>query len=279
MTFRPPRHCRKSCISRGPSPRYIAPHPDQRERARRTAAASTQRAKPPCNLPLKGTGTELCAHQPPTLHWINLNMNTSLTLVCTALLLANTASAFAASSVDLTVKGVITPNACTPTFSGGGVVDHGKIASKDLVQNNPTTLPKAMLKLSINCEGPTAIAIRPVDNRAGTATGSSDFGLGLINTNKKLGRFYLTPLNMVADAVPVQPIASGDGGRTWYAEWAWELQTLWGAGALDDATTLLPVKDLVMDLEVTTQIARADQFDFSEEQPIDGSGTLEVMYL
>ena len=206
-------------------------------------------------------------------------MNKSLTLVCTALLLASTAPAFAASSVDLTVKGLITPNACTPTISGGGVVDHGKIASKDLIQNNPTHLPRITLQLAINCEGLTAIAIRPIDNRAGTSIGSSDFGLGRINENKKLGRFYLTPLNMVADAVAVQPIASGDGGRTWYAEWAWELQTLWGVGALDDATALVPIKNLVMDLEVSTTIARADQFDFSEEQPIDGSGTLEVMYL
>ncbi len=220
-----------------------------------------------------------CALQQPTLHWNNLKMNKSLTLLGTALLLASSASAFAASSVDLTVKGLITPNACTPVISGGGVVDHGKIASKDLVQNSPTSLPKFTLQLTINCEGLTAMAIRPIDNRAGTSTGSSDFGLGLINENKKLGRFYLTPLNMVADAVAVQPIASGDGGRTWYAEWAWELQTLWGVGALDDATRLIPIKDLVMDLEVATQIARADQFDFSEEQPIDGSGTLEVMYL
>ncbi|QLG95077.1 DUF1120 domain-containing protein [Pseudomonas yamanorum] len=206
-------------------------------------------------------------------------MNKSLNLVGTALLLASTTSAFAASTVDLTVKGLITPNACTPAISGGGVVDHGKIASKDLVQNNPTPLPRVMLQLTINCEGLTAIAIKPIDNRGGTATSSFDFGLGLVNGNKKLGRFYLTPLNMVADAVTVQPIASGDGGRTWYAERSWELQTLWGVGAMDNATTLLPVKDLVMDLEVSTSIARADQFDFSEEHPIDGSGTLEVMYL
>lgn len=206
-------------------------------------------------------------------------MNKHLIALGSALLITTALPTFAASTVDLTVKGLITPNACTPTLSGGGVVDHGKIASKDLTQNNPTALPRVTLQLAINCEGPTTLAIRPIDNRTGTSVQSSDFGLGLINENKKLGRFYLTPLNMVADAVAVQPIASVDGGRTWYAERNWELPSLWGVGALDDATALVPVKDLVIDLEVGTTIARADQFDFSDEQPIDGSGTLEVMYL
>jgi hypothetical protein len=207
------------------------------------------------------------------------DMNKHLIALGSALLITTSLPTFAASAVDLTVTGMITPNACTPTISGGGIADHGKIASKDLVQNNPTTLPKVTLQLTINCEGLTPLAIRPVDNRSGTSTGGSDFGLGMVNEDKKLGRFYLTPLNMVADTVSVQPIASGDGGRTWYAERSWELYTLWGVGAMDDATTLLAVKDLVMDLEVGTQIARADQFTFNDDHSIDGHGTLEVLYL
>jgi len=208
-----------------------------------------------------------------------IEMSKSLTLSSIALLLASAAPAFAASNVDLTVKGLITPNACTPTVSAGGMVDHGKMASKDLVQNNPTSLPRVTLQLSIACDASIPFAIKPIDNRSGTSTGTMDFGLGLINGNKRLGRFYLTPLNMRADGVSAQPIASSDGGRTWYGERNWELQTLWGAGAADDATTLLPIKNLVMDLGVNTSIARADQFDFSDEAPIDGSATLEVMYL
>lgn len=65
-------------------------------------------------------------------------MNKSLTLACTALLLASTAPAFAASSVDLTVKGLITPSACTPNLPG--TVDFGKISAKDLNQDSQTQL-------------------------------------------------------------------------------------------------------------------------------------------
>ncbi|WP_256590845.1 MULTISPECIES: DUF1120 domain-containing protein [unclassified Pseudomonas] len=44
--------------------------------------------------------------------------------------------AMAASSVDLTVTGTITPAACMPSISNGGAIDLGKISAKDL---NPTT--------------------------------------------------------------------------------------------------------------------------------------------
>ncbi|WP_122802093.1 DUF1120 domain-containing protein, partial [Pseudomonas viridiflava] len=53
-------------------------------------------------------------------------MNKHLIAVASALLITGTAPAFAASTVDLTVKGIITPNACTPGLSSGGIIDHGK---------------------------------------------------------------------------------------------------------------------------------------------------------
>ncbi len=52
-------------------------------------------------------------------------MNKSLTLLSSVLLLANALPTFAASSVDMTVTGVITPSACTPSLPGA--VDFGKI--------------------------------------------------------------------------------------------------------------------------------------------------------
>lgn len=204
-------------------------------------------------------------------------MNKSLALLSTALLLAAASPAFAASSVDLTVKGLITPNACTPFISGGGVVDHGKISAADLVQNNPTQLPRVTLQMTINCDAAISFAIKPIDNRADWSSGSG-FGLALVN-GKKLGTANVRARNIVADAVPSQSIASIDGGQTWYREPGWEVNTLWGWGSLSDPTTLIPVKDLAMDLEVRTTINRADQFDLSNEIVMDANATLEVVYL
>jgi len=206
-------------------------------------------------------------------------MNKSLAFLSAALVLATPSLASAASTVDLTVKGLITPNACTPAVASGGLVDHGKIASKDLTQNNPTSLPRVTLQFTIGCEGPTSFAIRPIDNRNGTAIDSYSFGLGLVNDTQKLGRFYLTPKNILADSVSAQPIASSDGGNTWYAERNWELNTLWGVGGMDDDSVLISMQNLAMDFEVGGQITRADRLDLSNEVTIDGSATLEVIYL
>lgn len=82
-------------------------------------------------------------------------MKTSVSLLSSALLLAITSSAFAASSVDLTVKGLITPSACTPSLPGD--VDLGKIAAKDLYQDSYTPLEKKTLQLSVNCDAATLL--------------------------------------------------------------------------------------------------------------------------
>ena len=55
----------------------------------------------------------------------------------TPLLIACAPMAFAASSADLSVTGLITPSACTPSLSDGGIVDHGKLTVKDLKRTSP----------------------------------------------------------------------------------------------------------------------------------------------
>ena len=57
------------------------------------------------------------------------HMKTCMPLLGGALLLALSNAVCAASSVDLTVKGLITPSACAPSLSSGGLVDHGKVAA------------------------------------------------------------------------------------------------------------------------------------------------------
>ena len=197
-------------------------------------------------------------------------MKTRLTTLAASLLLLNSAATFAASTVDLTVKGLIVPSACTPSLSGGGVIDHGKIYAKDLNPDKNTV---------VNCDAPIQFALHSIDNRA--ASGSSiRYGLGFINETQVLGGYILTFANPVAEGgVVVQPIASGDQGNTWYREKFWDPGLYMSVAAMDDDTQPLAVKDLSLDLEVQTIINRADGLDLSNEVTIDGSATLEVKYL
>lgn len=140
---------------------------------------------------------------------------------CTATLLLAAASIVqAASSTDLTVKGMITPSACSPALSNGGSLDFGKISSSDLRKDRPTYLPRQTLQMTVTCEGATMMALEAKDNREGTESSNDyyNFGLGLINGTERLGYLTISPMNRVADGVGVSGIVSWDGGTTWERE-------------------------------------------------------------
>jgi hypothetical protein len=204
----------------------------------------------------------------------------TLNALFATLLITGTGTAFAASSVDLTVRGLITPSACEPTLSGGGNVEIGKISAKDLKVDENTQLADQALQLTVTCDAATLMAIEPKDNRAGSASEVDDaaFGLGLVNGNEKLGFFAMVVESAVADGADVGPIASRDGGLTWT-----RLMFLINNGitSVANSTTVapVPVQSLVADLTITPHIAPASSLTLTEEVPIDGSATLTVKYL
>jgi hypothetical protein len=208
-------------------------------------------------------------------------MKLTLNALATALLISTSASALAASTVDLTVKGIITPNACTPSLSGAGMVDYGKISAKDLNLTTVTPLPTATLQLSISCEGSTLFALKGSDNRAGSNT-SGSYGLGLINGTQKLGSYDVVLMNAVADSVAVTVLESMDNGTTWF-ESGDAVLTPSSLGAFGNQSagiwSPVPIRQMTTDMLVYGRIARADSLDLSDEHPIDGSATFEVKYL
>ncbi|NWC94509.1 MULTISPECIES: DUF1120 domain-containing protein [unclassified Pseudomonas] len=206
-------------------------------------------------------------------------MNKLLKTVASTLLIACAPGAFAASTVDLTVTGLITPNSCTPLLSGGGQVDHGKISAKDLNTDKMTVIGVQTLQMSVSCDAAILIGLKAIDNRAGSSSSGQGMGLGLINGDQKLGFYYLYLRNPIADTVAVQPIITEDNGRSWFNDAFWNPQFLSSVGAMSDDSQPIPVRDLTVDLEVQTVIARTDGLDLSNEVPIDGSATLEVKYL
>jgi hypothetical protein len=207
-------------------------------------------------------------------------MNTAFKSLAAALLLAGSTSAFAASSVDLTVKGLITPSACTPAMSSGGLVDYGKISAKDLNIDQVTPLSEQTVQLTVTCDAATLMALDANDNRAGSNYGNDmmEFGLGLINGTEKLGAMTLRLLSPVADGVAARAIGSEDGGVTWSNE-----QYLMPDNLISVADTSvdapIPVQVLISDLVVSPTIAPANQLTLTNEAAIDGSVTVTVRYL
>lgn len=198
-----------------------------------------------------------------------------------ALIVLTSPLTFAASSTDLTVTGLITPNACTPNLSSGGIVDYGKIPAKDLKQDTSTPLQEKTLTLDVKCDGATPFALFAKDNRAGSASSASSlyFGLGKINETQNLGSYHLTMTNAVADGVAVQTIKSVDGKNDWRAQlFMWPGQYM-SVAAIGNPGLPIPIQDLTLELGIATSIARADGLDLTNEVLIDGSATLEMNYL
>ena len=197
-----------------------------------------------------------------------------------AALLASAGNAVAASSVDLIVRGLITPSACVPTLPNGNEVDIGKISAKDLKAENPTYLASRSLQLAVTCDAATLMALESKDNRAGSHYNNDlEFGLGWINNGtEKLGGIELRILNPVADGVAARAISSYDGGLTWVNDRYLFRDNLVSV-AITSADTPIPVQLFTGDLNILPVIAPAKGLTLNNEVAIDGSVTLTVRYL
>lgn len=206
-------------------------------------------------------------------------MNNVIKPLLAGLLLASSTSVFAASSVDLSVKGLITPSSCEPSLSAQ-TVDYGKISAKDLNTTQPTPLEAKTVDLTVICDAATLMALESKDNREGSDFESSvmDFGLGLINGTEKLGAMTLRLLNPIADSVAARTIGSDDGGLTWFVEHQLMRHNL--ISVADAATVApMPVQTLVSQLVIEPRIAPSSQLTLNNEAAIDASVTLTVRYL
>ncbi|AZP69493.1 DUF1120 domain-containing protein [Pseudomonas poae] len=203
-------------------------------------------------------------------------------LVLASLMLTATHAAMAASSVDLTVTGLITPSACTPSMSGGTTVDFGKISAKDLNADplQPTQLETRSKPIVITCEAATLVAFQGTDNRAGSDYGGNgrQYGLGFVNGTEKLGDYILSLKNITADGVAGRAINSANNGSTWQLSTAMRPNYLISV-ADSTAVAPIPVTVLTGDLELDTYISPTSELTMGSELTMDGSATLTVRYL
>lgn len=209
-------------------------------------------------------------------------MKHCLSLITATFLLGSATSLYAASSVDLVVKGIITPAACTPSLSGGGVVDHGKISIQDLpAGKNP--LPEATLQLKVACDAATLIALKSTDNRKGTAyygyITTSYYGLGATADNWMPGAYSLVMENTTVDGTAVPVVESGEGntwlpvyGDLWQPGW---LRAVAGPNSPDNLP--VAIQNLSTDVVIATFVRKPS--NLTQDLPLDGSATVDIVYL
>lgn len=198
-------------------------------------------------------------------------------------------TARAASTADLAVTGLITPMACTPLLSSGGLVDFGKISRNDLNLTNGTRLPHKYLTLTVNCNAPGRFALRMRDNRDGTAHVNSEifYGLGLDTSGNKIGVYSVSfdPKQTVVDGLAVvYGTESTTGGLAWRTANLNPIDV--GSRSLLGFTDVVgstagpsAIQTLTSTLKLEATINARQNLDLSVETPMDGSATLEVVYL
>ncbi|MGU0809943.1 DUF1120 domain-containing protein [Pseudomonas aeruginosa] len=190
-------------------------------------------------------------------------------------------------AADLNVAGRIQPSgACSLALGNGGVVDLGTLTSRNLARDGYREFYR-QISLSIDCQTPTRVAIKGLDNREGTVlggeTGIVGFGMGAAG-GRKTGRYYLLPLNRWGDGQRLVHLVK----KTWSGS-GWQVSDVGSTrytSANDISSWAEPgqanpqaFKKITSDLEFVIQIAPASELDLSQEIAIDGSATMELVYL
>lgn len=201
-----------------------------------------------------------------------------LTVLSTTALIGVAPYALANSTADVHVAGTINPPACVPTFSEGGIINHGDISSKDLNADTTTRLPVEKLVMQVNCEAPQTLWLSAIDNKPGTSIDPGyKFGLGFINGDQKLGGFEPRFSSAVADGSAVSGIISYNNGATWNRTPAMRPNAI-TAFSTPGSAVPIPIKNLIADFLLYTSIAPTSTLDLTRPQRIQGHVTINIHY-
>lgn len=227
---------------------------------------------------------------------------------CAIAMLTVTSTQVLAETVDLTVVGTISPAACTPALTNGGVIDYGVISPSTLSPTALTVLPIKTLTFSIACTAQVKVALSAINGRVNTAAGvatpgtNSDgltpvtlfggtttgvAGLGLDSVNSaKIGGYAvrIDPGSVIADTNSVLSLRKTVAASTWINDSqsgdlydpATTRLISWAA-----ASTTVPVgiTNLSGTLSVQAYLNNSTQLSLNHVITLNGLTTIELSYL
>lgn len=208
-------------------------------------------------------------------------MNTFLRRLAPLCFCLTATPAFSASTAEVTVKGIITPSACTPALSDNGIVDHGRVPARSLNQYEFSNLPSKVLDLNVSCNEPVLFVLVGVDNRAASSVGPG-FYYGLGNNihapSERLGSVSMAIRDAMGDNQRVLVLASSNQGLTWFPESNAYPNTYMGF-ARPGTLVPEPHRLITATLHINTAINAAAYLTLNQEVPLDGSIVLDLRYL
>ncbi|MVW72525.1 DUF1120 domain-containing protein [Bordetella sp. 15P40C-2] len=192
--------------------------------------------------------------------------------------------ASAASAVQMGVKGTIFPGACDISMPAGSTVNIGRYAvgalNKDKARIYFGGWP---LNFQVTCQVPTIIGIKTIDERSGTAVTdatpdapATGFGLGKAgNTNIGMYQFLFSQVTADGEKLRARTFAPGKSvpERSTYAVPGGTMKFL-----TEESQEQTPHRVYEGQVGMAVYLEKGSAFHITEETPIDGLVTFELVY-
>lgn len=189
----------------------------------------------------------------------------------------------------LLVRAAFAPAACRPTLAGSANMNFGRIGVGELQRESVTTFSRRTT-LDVDCDAPTRFAIRALDNRAGSVSDQLSaavptlFGIGRTADGQALGGFTARlSAGIGRDGSSAYPLLGDASGQTWQPDPAGLLRNDGQPTALGRQSTSGAAPGawagVSLPLTVELHLAPASGLDIHQDTAIDGSATLEIIYL
>lgn len=212
-------------------------------------------------------------------------------------------AAMAADSFSINVTGKIVPAACEVLIEGGGNFDYGLIDKKSIAGSTNKILPVKSAGLTISCPAPTKLGLRGSDNRGGTQMKPSStvslfpgamfgtyswqnaFGLGLDPSGNPVGMWTAHLASLSTESEPTVKHIYGRLTGSWsdlspeFTFFNGDYTDVVHSVSRPDEKTPLAFTTLQATLEVRAAINRPHNLDLSRPVALDGSMTVELVYL
>lgn len=211
-----------------------------------------------------------------------------LTTTLMALAIASSAAiapnAFA-QSADLTITGKILPSACVMDLGNGGIADFGDLRANALETDTSTMLDPIDLTISVTCDSDARFALQGVDNTNDTSYVAHRYGLGRTADDEKIGSATIGLKGISIDSQNGYATTSYDGGANWSNSVTGNPAPIPTDGmvgfAAEQGVTTGPtgIQTLQGTLEVKAFIAPTSGMTITSDVPINGSATINLMYL
>lgn len=197
----------------------------------------------------------------------------------------------AATTADLTLTGTITPPACTPVFSGGGIADYGNIAASTLSATTVNQLGTKNSSVTITCDSPAKFYYSFIDNKAASVntdtmpTGSGTntpflYGLGTTSKGAKIGAYTLQLSGETSSTGKAMRIRTIDG-TNWIGYGGYTVPGGVYRYSYGDNNTTTPgaFSSVTTNITITAAVDKTANLSIGNLTTLDGSATLNIFLL